>query len=125
MAQPVKGIHLMGLSLMHTASTFMKGYQVPSGGDWPVHRNAMVLAQGTEGLVISGCTFTAPGGNGIFIGYGIIFLVFCLVVGGVLLCFIWYTETFQADVPKFGHKCVCLGLLPCCCYVAIYCLMSN
>eukprot|EP00794_Sanderia_malayensis_P005521 gene5521-6206_t len=67
-AKPVKGNQIMGLSFAHTTSTFLSGYQVPSGGDWSVHRNAMVVAHGTENLTISGCTFTAPGGNGIFIG---------------------------------------------------------
>lgn len=39
---------------------------VPSGGDWTVHRNAMVYIEGTKNTQISGCTFHAPGGNGIF-----------------------------------------------------------
>ena len=65
--KPAKGVHVMGLTFMHTESTFMKGYAVPSGGDWSVHMNGMVFAQDTEDLIISGCTFKQPGGNGIVI----------------------------------------------------------
>ncbi len=65
---PVVGISILGLSFAHTTSTFLKGYQVPSGGDWSVHRNAMLAAQGTVNLTIGGCNLMSPGGNGIFIG---------------------------------------------------------
>ena len=65
--QPIKGTRIMGVTFEHTESTFMKGYAVPSGGDWTVHMNGMVFAQATENLLISGCTFTSPGGNGIII----------------------------------------------------------
>ena len=71
--EAVKGFKLMGLSFAHTESTFMKGYAVPSGGDWSVHHNAMLFVQGTEDLIISGCNFMSPGGNGIFVRYIIIF----------------------------------------------------
>ncbi len=65
---PVVGNKIMGLTFQHTVSTFLEGYQVPSGGDWSIHRNGMVRAQGTVNLTIDGCTFVSPGGSGIFIG---------------------------------------------------------
>ena len=64
---PAKNVQIMGLKFTHTESTFLKGYAVPSGGDWTVHMNGMVFTEGTENLLISGCTFQQPGGNGIIV----------------------------------------------------------
>lgn len=52
---------------MGTTLTFLEKYMVPSGGDWTVHRNGMIYAEGTENLHIEGCTLDSPGGNGIFV----------------------------------------------------------
>ena len=65
--KPVKGVNITGLTFKHTTSTFLEKYEVPSGGDWTVHRNAMVFAEGTEDLVVDNCVFAAPGGNGLFL----------------------------------------------------------
>ncbi len=40
MAAPVVGVTLEGLTFSHTATTFLEGYEVTSGGDWSIHRDA-------------------------------------------------------------------------------------
>jgi hypothetical protein len=40
MAAPVVGVTLQGLTFSHTATTFLEGYEVTSGGDWSIHRDA-------------------------------------------------------------------------------------
>ena len=39
-AAPVVGVSLLGLTFSHTGSTFMEAYEVTSGGDWSIHRDA-------------------------------------------------------------------------------------
>jgi len=69
-SSPVKDISLHGLTLQHTLTDYMLPFTVPSGGDWSFHDGGMVRMSGTEGVSISGCTFSAPGGNGLMIsGY--------------------------------------------------------
>jgi hypothetical protein len=41
-ADPVKSIRFSGLTLRHTAPTYMANYTVPSGGDYAVHRGAAI-----------------------------------------------------------------------------------
>lgn len=35
---PVSNVSLIGLTFAHTSVTYMEGYEVPSAGDWSVHR---------------------------------------------------------------------------------------
>jgi len=60
---PATNISLLGLGFKDSAPTFMDTHAVPSGGDWALERSASVMAEGVEGLVVSGCTFSRTGGN--------------------------------------------------------------
>jgi len=62
---PARNVTVSGLTLRHSASTFLAQYEVPSGGDWAAHRGGMVVVEGAAGVVVEGCTFDAPGGNGL------------------------------------------------------------
>ena len=64
---PVKNITISDITLAHTATTFLSDYEVPSGGDWAVHREAALVAEGIEGFKISNCLFYSPGGNGLLL----------------------------------------------------------
>ena len=66
MSQPVHDITFRGLTFTHTATTFMESYEVPSGGDWSIHRGATVFIDGAERINIEECTFDQVGGNGVF-----------------------------------------------------------
>lgn len=69
-AAPVAGVTLSGLTFAHTAVDYMLPYVVPSGGDWSTADNGAVRLSGTEGAVVDGCTFDAPGGIAVMIsGY--------------------------------------------------------
>ena len=63
----VAGLALVGLTFAHTLTDYMLPYIVPSGGDWSCHDGGMVVLRGTVGANVTGCTFSAPGGNGIMI----------------------------------------------------------
>ena len=64
---PATNISFVNLTFAHTASTFLKRYEVPSGGDWAIHRGGAIFAEGVDGLVVQNCLFFSPGGNGLFL----------------------------------------------------------
>lgn len=64
---PVQNITISGVTFSHTASTFLESYEVPSGGDWGIHRGGTLFIEGTVNTLVSNCTFNAVGGNGVFI----------------------------------------------------------
>jgi hypothetical protein len=41
-------IVIRGLRVAHSAPTFMSDYEMPSGGDWSIHRGGAVFLDGTE-----------------------------------------------------------------------------
>lgn len=63
----VRGVALVGLTLTQTRMTVLEQYEVPSGGDWSVHRGAAVEVQDAEGVAVAGCTFTEVGGNAVLL----------------------------------------------------------
>ena len=64
---PVQNIRVSDITFAHTATTFLSDYEVPSGGDWAVHREAALVVEGVEGVNISNCLFYSPGGNGLLL----------------------------------------------------------
>jgi len=66
-AAPVRGVSILGLTFAHTLTDYLLPWTVPSGGDWSFHDGGMVRLAGTVGATIQGCTFAAPGGNGVMI----------------------------------------------------------
>ena len=65
MDAPARNIHLSGLTLAHAAPTFMSDYEVPSAGDWSIHRGGAVYIEGAENVSVSSCFFDQAGGNGV------------------------------------------------------------
>jgi hypothetical protein len=41
-------IIIKGLTVARSAPTFMKDYEMPSGGDWSIHRGGAIFLDGTE-----------------------------------------------------------------------------
>ena len=64
---PVQNIAISDITFAHTATTFLSDYEVPSGGDWAVHREAALVVEGAEGVNVSNCLFYSPGGNGLLL----------------------------------------------------------
>lgn len=64
---PVIDVRITNITFAHTATTFLRQYEVPSGGDWSVYRGGAVFAEGVKGFTIMNCLFDAPGGNALFI----------------------------------------------------------
>ena len=65
MDAPARDIHISGLRLAHASPTFMGAYEVPSAGDWSIHRGGAVYIEGAENVSVSSCFFDQAGGNGV------------------------------------------------------------
>lgn len=66
-AAPVDAVTISGLTLSHTAPTFMKPFASASGGDWSLRVDAALLATGTTRLTVEGCSFFGLGGNALLL----------------------------------------------------------
>eukprot|EP00117_Sycon_ciliatum_P027518 scpid47591/ scgid22337/ Uncharacterized protein ywoF len=66
-AHPVSHVTFRNLVLTETRTTFMDYYEVPSGGDWSIHRGAAFFMQGVTMATVTNCTFSAVGGNAVFL----------------------------------------------------------
>lgn len=63
---PVKNIHIHGLTFSYTRNTYMEQFEVPSGGDWALHRGGCIFVDGAENIHISYNIFRNNGNNNIF-----------------------------------------------------------
>ena len=64
---PVRYIQFNGFHITETATTFLEPYEVPSGGDWSIHRGGAIFVDGAENIMIVNNTFDQVGGNGVFL----------------------------------------------------------
>ena len=65
--QPVRNIHLRGLTLIQTARTVLEKYEPLLRGDWSIVRAGAVFFECAECCSVTDCFFDAVGGNGVFI----------------------------------------------------------
>ena len=63
----VAGVKLQGFTLTHSLTTYLDEYEVPSGGDWSMHRGGAVFATGVSGLTVERVHFTQLGGNAVML----------------------------------------------------------
>jgi len=61
------GLSFTGLTITQTRVSYLEQYEVPSGGDWSVHRGAALVLQDAEAVAVAGCTFDQVGGNGLLL----------------------------------------------------------
>ena len=64
---PIYNITVANITFTQTEPTFLESYEVPSGGDWSIHRGGTVFVEGVDGFTIQQCLFDSPGGNGLFL----------------------------------------------------------
>ena len=64
---PVVNVSITNLTFSQTASTYFDYYEVPSGGDWSIHRGGALFVEGVDGFLLQNCLFDSPGGNGVFL----------------------------------------------------------
>jgi hypothetical protein len=64
---PVHDVTIQGITFSHTPNNFLRRYEAPSGGEYAVHRGAALFLQGTERVLVNGCTFINLGSNALFV----------------------------------------------------------
>lgn len=67
MDNPVMNITIANLTFTQTEPTYLSDYEVPSGGDWAIHRGGTVFVEGVDGFLLQNCIFDSPGGNALFL----------------------------------------------------------
>jgi hypothetical protein len=66
-SRPVKHVRLINVTISHTEATYMDRFEVPSGGDWAIHRGGAFFADGAVDVGVHGCTFDQLDGSGVFL----------------------------------------------------------
>lgn len=107
--EPVRNIKFCGFRIAHTASTFMDEYEIPSLGDWAIHRGGAVTLEGTRNCNIENCWFDAVGGNAVFLNNynrnnsiaGSTFS-YC---GDSAVCFVGSLEKTMGSQRAFSYEC--------------------
>ena len=65
--EKVEHVILSGIKITHTSATFLEPYDIPSLGDWAIHRGGAVYLENTRNCTIEGNLFDAVGGNAVFL----------------------------------------------------------
>ena len=60
-------ISFAGFTVTQTRVTYLEIFQIPSGGDWSVHRGASLFVQDSENITVAGLRFDQVGGNAIIL----------------------------------------------------------
>jgi len=64
---PIKNIHIKGISFCHNAPTFMDTREPILRSDWRIYRGGVILLNGTENCSIENCDFYNLGGNAVMV----------------------------------------------------------
>ena len=100
---------MQGFRFAHTASTYLKPYEVPSLSDWAVHRGGSIFVEGTRRCSIEDCWFDAVGGNGVFVnnynrGFSVTGCKFT-DTGDSAICFVGDLEKTNGTQRAFPYEC--------------------
>jgi len=108
-SDPVQHVSLHGFRITHTATTYLKAYEVPSLSDWAIHRGGSVFAEGTRNCSIEACWFDAVGGNAVFVNdhnreFSVIGCKFT-ETGDSAICFVGDLEKTNGTQRDFPYEC--------------------
>lgn len=62
-----KDVSIEGIHFTETRATYLEQYEVPSGGDWSIHRGAALFIEDSSNVTVLGCTFNQTGGNAVML----------------------------------------------------------
>jgi len=65
-------VSFIGFDFTETRATFLSQYEVPSGGDWSIHRGAAVFVQDSSNVHFTGCVFNQTGGNAVMFSNNVV-----------------------------------------------------
>jgi len=67
--EPVRHIHFEGIHFTGSDVTYLEPYEVPSLGDWSIHRGGAVFFENAEDCELCNCEFSGLGGNAVFVNH--------------------------------------------------------
>ena len=107
--EPVRYLTLEGFRVMHTATTFMEQYSIPSDGDWSIHRGAAVFLDGARDCTVKNCWFDAVGGNAVFMNNynrdNVVTGCKFTKTGDSAICFVGDLELTHGTFLNFPYQC--------------------
>ena len=106
---PVEHVSLRGFRITHTATTYLKAYEVPSLSDWAIHRGGSIFAEGSRNCSVEACWFDAAGGNAIFVNnhnreFSVVGCKFT-ETGDSAICFVGDLEKTNGTQRAFPYEC--------------------
>jgi Right handed beta helix region len=106
---PVTHVHVNGFRIAHTASTFLKPYEVTSLSDWSIHRGGSIFFQGARDCTIKNCWFDAIGGNGVFMSRynrdNVVSGCKFTETGDSAICFVGDFARANGTLREFPYEC--------------------
>jgi len=67
-----KDISFEGIDFTETRATYFEQYEVPSGGDWSIHRGGALFVEDSSNITISSCIFNQTGGNAVMLSNNVV-----------------------------------------------------
>ena len=105
---PVKHIHLQGITFRHTARTIMESYDPLLRSDWTIYRGGAVRFTRAKECIISDCEFDQVGGNAVFASgcnRGIIIRgTHIHGAGGNGVCFVGNTDSVRNPLFEYNER---------------------
>eukprot|EP01065_Artemidia_motanka_P001869 TRINITY_DN10870_c0_g4_i2.p1 TRINITY_DN10870_c0_g4~~TRINITY_DN10870_c0_g4_i2.p1 ORF type:complete len:847 (+),score=296.66 TRINITY_DN10870_c0_g4_i2:46-2541(+) len=107
-AAAARDIVIADVEFTETRATFMEQYEVPSGGDWSVHRGAALTIENAEKVTVSNCVFNQTGGNGVLFsnhveGSSVLDSEF-VQTGDSAVVFVGRTNGVDGTAPTYPNK---------------------
>ena len=65
--QDAYDVTFSGIKFTETRATFLDQYEIPSGGDWALHRGGAFEIWDSSNVTVHGCLFDQIGGNGVLV----------------------------------------------------------
>lgn len=62
-----RNVSFAGIEFVETRATFLDQYEIPSGGDWSIHRGATFLVTNAQSVELVSCKFNQTGGNAVML----------------------------------------------------------
>ena len=67
-----KDISFEGIDFTETRATYFEQFEVPSGGDWSIHRGGALFVEDSSNITIASCVFNQTGGNAVMLSNNVV-----------------------------------------------------
>ena len=97
-----------GFEFTETRATYLEQYEVPSGGDWSIHRGAAFFVQDSSMINISNCVFNQIGGNAVLLSNDVTDTTIThsefVLIGDSAIATLGKTDLIFGTAPTFPNR---------------------